>query len=161
MAMSKSFKNTLITGGIFIAVYLLNKYGAFQTFLKTYTIRLGTPSFNQSESKKTWYSKLILNVPMLVNNPSELSGIITSVKIAVSVNGQKVADIDKMGEIKLSPHSSAAINLLIAIPTLSIPSIVENLVKGAKDQSLNILLTGAIKTDQGLIDVNQSLNVKL
>jgi len=98
---------------------------------------------------------------MLVNNPSELSGIITSVKIAVSVNGQKVADIDKMGEIKLSPHSSAAINLLIAIPTLSIPSIVENLVKGAKDQSLNILLTGAIKTDQGLIDVNQSLNVKL
>jgi len=143
----------LLVGGAILA-YILYRQGAFKSFVSTYRLKLGSPSINTSETQQSYYSKLFVNLPLLVENNSSLSGKITGVKLDVLLNGVKAAAVSKSGEAVLAPNSTSTINLLVGIPTLSAPALITNLIKGVKGSGVVLSVQGAVDTNQGLINID-------
>lgn len=157
--MARGNKALLIGGGIAVVAYVLYKKGVFQSFLSTYRIKLGSPSFDLSETQKSWYTKLYVKIPLMIDNPTEFTGKITGMKLAVSVNGKSPINISKSGEAVIAANSSSTINMLLGIPATTLPGIIQDLIKGAKGAPIQLALSGSIDTDKGLLTISQTITI--
>ena len=159
MANRKATTTAIILGAAAIGAFILYKTGALKSFLKTYRVKLGKPSFNQSETAGSWYSKVFINVPLLLDNPTNLEGTVTAVKLDVGLNGKKVTEIQKSGTAQIKPNSVSTINLLVGIPVTSVPGLVKIVTQGIKGTSINLTINGAIDTTEGLVNINETVKL--
>lgn len=160
MANRKATTTAVIIGAAVVAGFFLYRAGAFKSFLKTYRVKLGSPSFNKSETASAWYTKVFINVPLLIDNPTSASGTVSAVKLDVGLNGKKVTEISKAGSADIKPNSTSTVNLLVGIPVANVPGLVKIVTQGLKGSALNLTVSGAIDTSEGLINVNETVQLK-
>lgn len=151
--MKKLIPLVIIGAGL---AYFYNQFNVFRTNLQ---VQFGTISFNLKETQRNLFAKIILNLNLIIKNPSRITGKITGGKLDVIVNGKIVGSVLNIGGTTINAGVDTIAPLQIAINTLAIFPTVSDLIKMVgKGGSQTLQVTGNLLTSFGEIKINEKIN---
>lgn len=141
------------------AAYFLNQAKQLGQSLR---IAVGRISFNAKESQRSLFANLVLDVNLLVNNGSRLTGKITGGNLDFIVNDKKVGSINNVGTMAIQADATTVFPVQVRVNTLSLfPSISELVKRIGSGREIAFTISGSIFTSFGEVVVNQKMNFTL
>lgn len=138
------------------AVYFYTQLQNFKAGLKA---RLGIIKFNLKDTSNTGFFRLVVDVQVIISNPSKVQAKITGGDIKVFLKDKLIANITQLGSYAINAGTESTIPVKLAIPTLSIvdsiATLIRNLGTGVK-QTLTV--AGEIQTNVGTVTINENIN---
>lgn len=138
------------------AAYFLNQFNIFKTGLSA---RLGIIKFNAKETRESGFFRLVIDVQLIIKNPSRIQGKITGGKVDAFLGDKLIASITQFGNIAINAGSDSALMIKLALPTLSLVNSVVELIKNIGTgyaQTINI--KGVINTNLGDLNISEKIN---
>jgi hypothetical protein len=143
----------LIVGAIAAAGFFL--YRNFMDFSKTYQVRVGRMKFNSRETLQALFSKIFVDVDLIVKNPTNFTGTVTAIKLNFIFNQRIIASIEKTTNTAISKQSDTVLPVTAGINTLSLfPSIDEAIKQVKSGKPINIQIIGTVLTNYGTVNLN-------
>jgi hypothetical protein len=152
----RNIKTPLLLAGIAAAAYLT--FRQFSGFAKTVTVRLGKIKFNPSATQQTIFTKAVFDVFLIVNNPSNFSGLVQGIKLNISLGGRLLATVNKTDRLTLQSNGETIIPVQVGISTLTLFGNISNAIQQLSGGSpLTFQVTGTVLTNYGQVDINESI----
>lgn len=147
----------ILIGGA--AAYFANQMNLFKSGL---AVRLGKISVNLPETRRALFSKLFLDVNVVIRNAANVQGRITGGKIDVMVNGKIVGSIGNIGATTIQAATETTVPLQVGINTVAIVPTIADLIKVlGKGLTQTVTITGNLITSLGTVTINETMKVKI
>jgi len=141
------------------AIYFISQGGIFADQLK---VKIQSVKFNLSESQRTLFSRLYLNIVLSMSNPSRVQGSIESIDVAMIYKGKMIGRATSGSKFNVNAQSTTLIPLLVFVNTLQlVPSISDLLKLIGKGVEQSVSVVGTIKTNLGIINIDESVKFKI
>lgn len=153
--------------GLLIGAALMLGYFIYtaKEFAQNVKVRVTGLKFNDSKSKKNFYTQLWLDIGLQVSNPSSFETTLESINLDIYFNRKKVGTVEKYGATRLAPQSENNIIVPTVIPTFSLFSTIAQAVKVIKatinkeGEPLSLGVKGLIKTSSGSIQIDTTTTI--
>lgn len=141
------------------AIYFISQGS---TFAKELKVSIKSVKFNLSESQRSLFSRLYLDIVLSMSNPSRVQGSIDSIDVAMIYKGKMIGRATSSTKFSVNPQSSTTIPLLVYVNTLQlVPSISDLLKLIGKGVEQSVSIVGTIKTNLGNINIDESVKFKI
>ena len=154
--MKKIFPLLLIGGA---AAYFLTQFRQFSSGL---AVRIGTIKFNQQETQRAGFLRLIVDVNLIIKNSSRLQGKVTGGRLDVLVGDRVVGSISDIASMLIQAAADTTVPVRVALNTLSIvPTINDLIMLIGSGGSQTVTIRGNIFTSFGELVVNEKMSFKI
>lgn len=154
--MNKAFPIILITGA---ALYFWNKAKQGASEL---SVKITGGSFNKRDSERALYTKIYINLELLVNNAGSIQGTISGGRVEVFASNKLLGFIPAIPLINLGANSATKVTVPVAINTLALfTNVVDFINNIGKGKALSLTVRGVVNTNLGAITINEVVNVSL
>ena len=154
--MKKLFPLLLIGGA---AAYFLTQFRQFSSGL---AVRIGTIKFNQQETQRAGFLRLIVDVNLIIKNSSRLQGKVTGGRLDVLVGDRVVGSISDIASMLIQAAADTTVPVRVALNTLSIvPTINDLIMLIGSGGSQTVIIRGNIFTSFGELVVNEKMSFKI
>ena len=154
--MKKLFPLLLIGGA---AAYFLTQFRQFSSGL---AVRIGTIKFNQQETQRAGFLRLIVDVNLIIKNSSRLQGKVTGGRLDVLVGDRVVGSISDIASMLIQAAADTTVPVRVALNTLSIvPTINDLIILVGTGGSQTVTIRGNIFTSFGELVVNEKMSFKI
>jgi hypothetical protein len=141
------------------AAYFYSQINSFKSGLKA---RLGVIKFNLNETKQSGFMRIVLDVQLIINNPSKIQGKITGGNLDVMLQDKLVANISNFGDFFINAGTETTIVLKVALPTLSVVDSIATLIRNlGTGLTQNVFIRGAITTNLGRLDISENFKFNI
>jgi hypothetical protein len=141
------------------AAYFYSQFNMFKAGLKA---RLGVIKFNLNETRQSGFMRIVLDVQLIISNPSKVQGKITGGSLDIMLQDKLVANISQFGNFFINAGTDTTIILKVALPTLSVVDSIATLIRNlgtGLTQTVNI--KGVINTNLGTLDISEQFKFNL
>jgi len=154
--MKKAIPLILVAAGVAAALYFRNA----KDFLAAYTVRVGRIAFNMADTQAAGFLRVVLDVNLVLSNPSNFTGMINGVKLDLLYGGRIVAGVNKTDALKINAGTSTVVPFKVSISTLSLFSNLQAAYQAlVNKQAIVLTVVGSVLTNSGTINVNERINV--
>jgi hypothetical protein len=131
-------------------------------FGRSLSVKIGKISFNRQASAAAAYLKIFFNVNLVVNNSSQLQGILKGGKLNLIVKDKVIATVDKIGSVTISGGQSITIPISVGVNTFSLVPTISDLLKViGTGAAVTVRAVGVINTNYGDININEIHTVNI
>jgi hypothetical protein len=139
--------------------FVYNQYQTFKTALK---VRIGKVAFNLKETQRTLFTKIIIDLNLIVTNGSKLAGMVTGGKIDVYLQDKLIGTVSNIGAIRIEAAADTTIPVQVGIATLSLVNSISDLIKTVgKGLTQTVNVRGNILTSFGTLTINEKVTFKI
>lgn len=154
--MRKAIPVFLLAAGVAAALYFRN----VKDFMAAYTVKIGKIAFNMADTQAAGFLRIVLDVNLVLSNPSNLTGIINGVKLDMLYNGRIVASVNKTDALKINAGGTTIVPFKVAVSTLSLFSNLTEAYQALLNRkSIVVTVVGTVLTNSGTININERVNV--
>jgi hypothetical protein len=141
------------------AVFLLTNLKAFKRGVRA---RISQVKLNLTESKRTAFTRLVLDVVIAVENPSKVQLRLTGGKLNFLFNNKLVGVVDRIGETYLTANATVFIPVKVQIDTFSFVGSISQIIKLiGTGISQKLTVNGDLTTNVGSVNVNETITFQV
>jgi hypothetical protein len=141
------------------AAYFFNQFNIFKAGLKA---RLGVVKFNLPDTRANGFFKIVLDVQVIISNPSKVQGKITGANIDVLLQDKLIANISKVGAFMINAGTDSTVIIKLQLPTLSLVDSIATLIRNlGTGLGQTVSIRGVINTNLGTVSVAEQIKFNL
>jgi len=146
----------LLAGGILY--YWKNLKG----FITTSTVTLSKVVFNKSETNKTLYTKLVLDLIFEIKNPAAFQGTLKGVKLDLLVNNNNLGSVTNTNTFVIMANGTTMVTVQAGINSLQLLGNIANVYKAIRDKKgIKFRVIGDVFTSFGTSHIDVEKEVSL
>ena len=146
----------LLAGGILY--YWKNLKG----FITTSTVTLSKVVFNKSETNKTLYTKLVLDLIFEIKNPAAFQGTLKGVKLDLLVNNNNLGSVTNTNTQVIMANGTTMVTVQAGINSLQLLGNIANVYKAIRDKKgIKFRVIGDVFTSFGTSHIDVEKEVSL
>lgn len=142
-----------------VAGFAYYQYLEYEKFKSTYSLKIAKVGFDFTRSLNDSFKNLYVNVTVAVNNPSQLTQSLSSLKLTANYNSKVVGSFQNVTAINLKNGENIYV-LPIALNTLGLFTSVQQALAAFKaKQPINVNIAGSATIGGYEIPINQTVKV--